>query len=165
MDSPNLLAPVLSTLTQTFSASIQPQFKEDDMPTLVLNRAAVFEAVSFLKTHPVMPFQFLTTLCGVHYPPQLGVVYHLHSLKDNLRIRLKAFAPENDPVFDSLTPLFAAANWMEREAYDFFGLQFKGHPNLIRILNVDDMTVFPMRKEIPLEDDTRTDKEDAQFGR
>jgi NADH-quinone oxidoreductase subunit C len=57
------------------------------------------------------------------------------------------------------------ANWMERETYDFFGVIFDGHPDLRRILNVDDMTAFPMRKEFPLEDPNRVDKKDFYFGR
>ena len=112
-------------------------------------------------------FQFLTTLCGIHYPDkqQLGVIYHLHSFKNNLRIRVKSFTDINDPVFDTITGIFATANWMERETYDFFGITFKGHPNLKRILNMDEMDYFPMRKEFPLEDQTRDDKNDEMFGR
>jgi NADH-quinone oxidoreductase subunit C len=67
--------------------------------------------------------------------------------------------------YETLTGIFSAANWMEREAYDFFGIRFKGHPNLKRILNVEDMDYFPMRKEYKLEDETRTDKNDTMFGR
>jgi NADH-quinone oxidoreductase subunit C len=63
------------------------------------------------------------------------------------------------------TGLFACANWMERETYDFFGILFDGHPNLTRILNIEEMDYFPMRKEYPLEDATREDKIDALFGR
>jgi NADH-quinone oxidoreductase subunit C len=65
----------------------------------------------------------------------------------------------------TLTSVFQAANWMERETYDFYGVNFEGHPNLKRILNVDEMTIFPMRKEYPLEDQVRQDKNDTMFGR
>ena len=65
----------------------------------------------------------------------------------------------------TLTDVFSGANWMERETYDFFGVLFTGHPELNRILNVEDMIIFPMRKEIPLEDQTREDKNDLMFGR
>jgi NADH:ubiquinone oxidoreductase subunit C len=65
----------------------------------------------------------------------------------------------------TITDLFAGANWMERETYDFYGIEFTGHPDLRRILNMDDMDYFPMRKEYVLEDGTREDKDDRFFGR
>ncbi|HNC30333.1 MAG TPA: NADH-quinone oxidoreductase subunit C, partial [Cyclobacteriaceae bacterium] len=73
--------------------------------------------------------------------------------------------PEEKPTVPTLTNVFPAANWMERETYDFFGVIFEGHPNLIRILNVEEMTIFPLRKEYPLEDQTREDKNNDMFGR
>lgn len=112
-------------------------------------------------------YQYLTTLCGIHYPDQKSIVvmYQLHNLKQNKRIRLKIALPEDKPHVPTLTTVFPAANWMERETYDFFGVIFEGHPNLIRILNVEEMIIFPMRKEYPLEDQTREDKNDQMFGR
>jgi NADH-quinone oxidoreductase subunit C len=107
-------------------------------------------------------------LCGIHYPETeqpFAVMCQLHSLVHNIRIRFKSFTTAKDLEFDSLIPVFAAADWMERETYDFYGIKFKGHPNLIRILNVDDMDYFPMRKEYTLEDMTRYDKDDVLFGR
>jgi len=114
-------------------------------------------------------FHFLTDLQAVHYPDkkgaELAVVYHMHNLTQNVRIRFKVFTAIATPDVFSATALFAAANWMERETYDFYGVNFVGHPNLIRILNVDEMDYFPMRKEYPLEDQTRIDKDDEMFGR
>jgi len=114
-------------------------------------------------------FQFLTDLTAVHYPEKAGeelcVVYHLHNLVENVRIKMKIFVPVAKPDVFSATSVFAGANWMERETYDFFGVNFVGHPDLKRILNVDDMDYFPMRKEYPMEDPTRTDKDDEMFGR
>jgi NADH-quinone oxidoreductase subunit C len=127
------------------------------------------EIVSWLQNHEKWEMNFMTDLCGIHYPEnegkEIGVVYHLHSFKNNLRIRIKAFMPKNQTEIQSMTGLYAAANWMERETYDFFGIQFTGHPDLRRILNVDEMDYFPMRKEYALEDETRTDKTDKFFGR
>jgi len=93
------------------------------------------------------------------------VVYHLHNLTDNIRLRFKVFTSSAQPDIFTATQLYSSANWMERETYDFFGIHFVGHPNLKRILNVDEMEYFPMRKEFPLEDQTRIDKDDAMFGR
>jgi NADH-quinone oxidoreductase subunit C len=93
------------------------------------------------------------------------VVYHLHNLVANFRIRFKVFAPISQPDVASATKVFKAANWLEREAYDFYGVNFVGHPNLTRIQNVEEMDYFPLRKEYPLEDQTRLDKDDEMFGR
>ena len=127
------------------------------------------KVLQFLHDEADLNFQFLTDLCAVNYPDQggreLAVVYHLHNLQDNLRIRFKVFAPVAQPDVFTATKLYSAANWMERETYDFFGVNFIGHPNLKRILNVDEMDYFPLRKEFPLEDQTRIDKDDQMFGR
>jgi len=125
--------------------------------------------MQFLFDDEELRFQFLTDLTAVHYPDkqgkELAVVYHLHNLVDNIRIRFKIFTPVEKPDVFTATKLYASANWMERETFDFYGVNFVGHPNLKRILNVDEMTYFPMRKEFPLEDQTRIDKDDDMFGR
>jgi NADH-quinone oxidoreductase subunit C len=127
------------------------------------------KVLSFLFDEPSLSFQFLTDLTAVHYPDRTGeeiaVVYHLHNLRENTRLRFKVYAPISQPDVYSATALFSSANWMERETYDFFGVNFVGHPNLKRILNVDEMDYFPLRKEFPLEDQTRIDKDDEMFGR
>jgi len=127
------------------------------------------KVMTFLFDDEELKFRVLTTLCGVHYPEQKGreiaVVYHLHNLEDNIRIRFKIFSDINKLDVYTATGLFSAANWLERETYDFYGVNFLGHPNLKRILNVDEMDYFPMRKEYPLEDATRKDKDDEMFGR
>jgi len=92
-------------------------------------------------------------------------MYQLHSLENNWRVRLKIYLPEERPETQTITDIFAGANWMERETFDFFGVKFHGHPNLKRILNVEDMIIHPLRKEYPLEDQTREDKSDQMFGR
>lgn len=138
-----------------------------DFPTITLKKDRIVEIIKFLYDHPATKFQFLTTLCGIHYPEnnQIAVVYQLHNLVSNQRVRIKIYLPADNPVVSTLTPLFPAANWMERETYDFFGVIFEGHPNLKRILNVEEMIIFPLRKEYPLEDQIRDDKNDAMFGR
>ena len=116
-----------------------------------------------------LQFKFLTDLTAVHYPERKGaeftVVYLFHNMVANIRVRMKVNLPLENPEVASLTGIFSAANWLEREAYDFFGILFEGHPNLIRIMNPDEMDYFPMRKEFPMEDPTRTDKDDNMFGR
>ena len=127
------------------------------------------KVLQFLFEDEALNFKFLTDLCAIHYPDnaghELAVVYHLHNLRDNVRIRFKVFTSIAEPDIFTASKLFAAANWMERETYDFYGINFIGHPNLKRILNVDEMDYFPMRKEFPLEDQTRVDKDDEMFGR
>ena len=154
--------------------SLQKKFQNElilfdessDILTFTVRKQSIVEVVQFLKE--VLGFQFLTDLCGIHYPDQelaLGVVYHLHNFQTNTRIRVKTFTSVENPQIDTLTTLFSSANWMERETYDFFGIDFVGHPNLIRILNVEYLDYFPLRKEYPLEDQTRKDKDDSFFGR
>ena len=127
------------------------------------------KVLQFLYDEPSLQFQFLTDLCGVNFPDDAGreisVVYHLHNLTQNIRLRFKIFVPVAAPDVFTASNLFSSANWMERETYDFYGVNFVGHPNLKRILNVDEMDYFPLRKEYPLEDQTRIDKDDEMFGR
>lgn len=127
------------------------------------------EVLQFLYNDEELKFRFLTDLTVVHYPAyagrELAVVYHLHNLVDNVRIRFKSFLPIGQPDIRTATVLFQSANWQEREAYDFYGVNFVGHPNLKRIMNVEEMDYFPQRKEFPLEDQTRIDKDDEMFGR
>lgn len=136
--------------------------------TIETGREQIIELLEFLKNDSVLQFIFLTDITAIHYPEQekpIGVIYHLHSLVNNVRIRIKVFLPAEDYHIPTATTVWHGANWMERETYDYFGVIFDGHPDLRRILNVDDMTVFPMRKEYPLEDPNRVDKKDYFFGR
>ena len=91
-------------------------------------------------------------------------MYHLHNWIENTRIRVKTYLTA-DPEVMSIADLFLCANWMERETWDFYGINFVGHPQLKRILNMDEMISHPMRKEFPMEDGGRTDKDDRFFGR
>jgi len=127
------------------------------------------KVLQYLYEEPSLAFTFLTDLCGVNYPDNIGaelvVVYHLHNFSENIRLRYSVSASVNETAVFTASKLFESANWMERETYDFFGINFVGHPNLKRILNVDEMDYFPLRKEYPLEDQTRIDKDDEMFGR
>jgi NADH-quinone oxidoreductase subunit C len=137
--------------------------------TFTAQRDTNLKVLQFLFDDTELKFQFLTDLTAVHYPDkkdeELAVVYHLHNLQDNIRLRFKIFTPSEKPDVFSATALYQSANWMERETFDNFGINFIGHPNLKRILNVDEMEYFPLRKEYPVEEQSRTDKDDEMFGR
>ena len=163
-------ATILARLQELFGPDAFTDVEEPyGLLTATTTRERIHEVIQTLFGEPQLQFTFLTTMCGVHYPEregeELSMVYHLHSLVHNVRLRLKIFFPILDPVVPTLTDIYGAANWMEREAYDFYGIIFQGHPNLIRILNVEDMDYYPMRREYPLEDGTREDKTDLFFGR
>ncbi|MCX6244429.1 MAG: NADH-quinone oxidoreductase subunit C [Bacteroidetes bacterium] len=159
---------ITGKLKTRFTDGIISTDETSDMLTVVVSKEVIHDVIFFLKENQSLGFTFLTTLCGIHYPEQklpLGVVYHLHRFEGNEKIRIKTFLPLKNPVIPTVTDLFSAADWMERETYDFYGIIFEGHPNLKRILNVEYMDYFPMRKEYPLEDQTRHDKDDRFFGR
>jgi NADH-quinone oxidoreductase subunit C len=160
---------IKSRLTEKFGQSITGMEEPYGMLSVTVPRDLNLKVLNFLFDEPELGFRFLTDLTAVHYPERTGeelcVVYHLHNLVENIRMRLKVYAPVEKPDVYTATGLFSGANWMERETYDFFGINFVGHPNLKRILNVDEMDYFPLRKEFPLEDQTRIDKDDDMFGR
>lgn len=157
-------------LVEHFGDSVLHAVLLHDILTITVAPQEVKKIIRFLKEDKILRFHFLTDLCGLHIPQndeseRLAVVYLLHNWVDNIRIRIKAFLPDHDAEIDSVTDIFLAANWMERETYDFYGIRFVGHPKLQRILNHDGMSVHPMRKEYPVEDEYRTDKDDRFFGR
>jgi len=157
-------------LSQQFPDAVGHFTMQRDVFSFEVKPAQVHEVLSFLKNEDALQFHFLTDLCGIHYPEspeseQYAVVYHLHNWVTNTRIRLKTFLSGAEPRVQTVSDIFPCANWMERETYDFYGIDFMGHPQLKRILNMDEMISFPMRKEFPLEDAGRTDKDDRFFGR
>jgi NADH-quinone oxidoreductase subunit C len=156
-------------LVEKFGEQVKGFEEPYGMLTFEAPKELNLKVLNFLFDDEQLKFRFMTDLCAVHYPDnagkELAVVYHLHNLVDNVRIRFKVFTDINTPDVYTASGLFSAANWMERETYDFFGVNFVGHPNLKRILNVDEMDYFPLRKEYPLEDQTRIDKDDEMFGR
>jgi NADH-quinone oxidoreductase subunit C len=159
---------VLERLKEKYGEAIRNIEEPWGMLTFTTSKDAIIPLLEFIRDDDELQFIFLTTLCGVHYPERqekFEVVYHLHSLANNIRIRVKVPLEGDNPKTPTATTVYKTANWMERETYDFYGIVFEGHPDLRRILNVDEMTIFPMRKEYPLEDNTRVDKDDAMFGR
>lgn len=160
---------VQQRLTEQFGEQLTDWQEPYGLLTLKVPAEISLKVLQFLFDDEEMRFRFLTDLTAVHYPDRKGeelcVVYHLHNLIDNVRLRLKVYVPSEKPDVYTASQLFSAANWMERETYDFFGVNFIGHPNLVRILNVDEMNYFPLRKEYEMEDPTRRDKDDQMFGR
>ena len=159
---------VLQKITVRFAERITVPTEPSGLITFETSKEDIAEVLRYLKEDKELQFVYLTDITAVHYPEQalpIGVVYHIHSLVNNVRVRIKVFLQSEQPTIPTATTLWEGANWMERETYDFFGIIFEGYPNLVRILNVDDMTVFPMRKEYPLEDPNRVDKKDYFFGR
>lgn len=160
---------ILENITTKFGDVIFDVAEPYGLLTVTTTRDQIIPLLTHLYNDTDLKMNFLTTMCGIHYPDnkeqELGVIYHVHSLVHNVLLRIKIFFPIDNPVVPTATNLYAAANWMEREAFDFYGIQFEGHPNLIRILNVEDMTYHPLRKQYPLEDGTREDKVDTFFGR
>jgi NADH-quinone oxidoreductase subunit C len=120
--------------------------------TLTVVTNEIVELTRFLRDDPRLAFVNIIDICGVDYPSRekrFDVVYHLLSPRQNLRIRLKVSTDEATPV-PSLTALYPGADWYEREAYDFYGIRFTGHPDLRRILTDYGFEGFPLRKDFPL---------------
>jgi NADH-quinone oxidoreductase subunit C len=160
---------VVERLQQQFGEAIRTVETHFDLLTVEVDPSQAHAIIAWLKQDDVLKMSFLTLVGATHYPDQLdrefAVSYLLHSFVNNVRLRLKAFLPQSNPSIATITDLYIGANWQERETFDFFGIQFTGHPNLTRILNEDSMDYFPMRKEFHLEDATREDKDDRYFGR
>jgi NADH-quinone oxidoreductase subunit C len=169
MEKEALLTTVQDKLKAQFGEGFISSEMVADYPVFVVKSEHICDVVRFLYNDEVLAFQYLTTLAAIHYPEnkgqELAVMYQLHNLPKNLKIRLKIYFSTSNPVVPTITTVFSAANWMERQEYDFFGVIFTGHPNLKRILNMDEMTYHPLRKEYALEDGTREDKDDKMFGR
>jgi NADH-quinone oxidoreductase subunit C len=164
-----LLERLNNQLTAKFGSAILSSQMDYDFPVFVVEKSQIIEVLGFLKNDESTGFHFLTTLCAINFPDNTGaefaVMYQLHNLEKNERVRVKIFMGEKDLDVPTATVLWPTANWMERQEYDFFGIRFKGHPDLRRILNMDEMNYFPMRKEYALEDAGRDDKQDKYFGR
>lgn len=160
---------VKNKLIEKFGEQVSNFSEPYGMLTFDASNDINLKLLTFLHDDPELEFTFLNDLTAVHYPDhkgkELAVVYLLQNIKASLRIRFKVYASIEKPDVYTATGVYSTANWLEREAYDFFGVNFVGHPNLIRIMNVDEMDYHPLRKEYPAEDQTRIDKDDAMFGR
>ena len=122
--------------------------------TFHVGRDNLLRVAELLRDDPGLRFEFCAGVSGVHYPGDTGrelhAVYSFLSMTYNRRIRVEVSVPDADPHLPSITPLYPANDWHERETYDMFGLVFDGHPALTRILMPDDWPGFPQRKDYPL---------------
>ncbi len=144
---------LVDRLKELFSASILEVRTFRGELTLSVSKDDLYAICKFLFSDPDLQFQFLTDLCGVdRFPesPRFEIVYLLYSMKNNQRLRIKAALGETESI-SSVEPIWKAANWLEREVYDLFGISFKNHPDLRRILLWDGYEGHPLRKDYPLE--------------
>jgi len=119
---------------------------------VIIDKESVLEVMTFLKKEP---FDFamlldLTCVDEMGRSPRFVMVYHLLSLSNNRRLRIKAGVDEGSPVVDSLTPLWKNANWLEREVFDMFGITFARHPDMRRLFMYDEFEGYPLKKDYPL---------------
>jgi NADH-quinone oxidoreductase subunit C len=147
------LEKIAERMKQKFPESILRVSSFRGETTVELRADDILSVCRFLHDDPESPFDYLVDLCGVDdYPadPRFQVVYHLGSLKTKLRLRLKIFLRGESPRVSSVVSVWKGANWLEREAYDMYGITFDGHPDLRRILLTPEWKGFPLRKDYPL---------------
>jgi NADH-quinone oxidoreductase subunit C len=125
--------------------------------SVVVKKDRIKDIMVYLHNTPELYFDYLQDLCGVDYidrkEPRFEVVYHLYSLRHRHMIRIRAEVPEDECSIDSIVDIWAGANWHERECFDMYGIKFKRHPDLRRILMPEDWEGYPLRKDYPLKSD------------
>ena len=144
---------VISRLEATLPAKVRDSHEHRGDETVVIAREDALEVFRHLKEYPDLAFDFLMDLTAVDYlgrEPRFEVVYHLYSLRHRHRLRVKTPVAESDPWVFSLVGLWEAANWLEREVCDMFGIRFEGHPDLRRILMYEEFQGHPLRKDYPV---------------
>lgn len=160
---------ILEKLHSKFGEAILGYEQNYDIMAVYGDKEQNLKIIQYLYDDEELGFKFLTDLTAIHYPDNKGeelvVTYLVYNMLKKKHLRLKFKLDIEKPDIYTLTSLFVGANWPERECYDFFGVNFVGHPNLTRVMNVEEMDYFPLRKEYPLEDQTRKDKDDDMFGR
>jgi len=143
----------VKVLKEKFPDSLKKIEDNNGNLSITISRDSLIPVCETLKDNPELDYDLLLDLCGVDYlgkrEERFEAVYHLYSIDKKQRLRLKVPLPENDPVADSITPLWKTANWFEREAYEMFGIKFRGHPNLTRLLTHDNFQGHPLRKDYP----------------
>jgi NADH-quinone oxidoreductase subunit C len=144
---------VLERLKTKFGEAVLESNEFRGELTVTVLKDRIVEICRFLKEDGDFSFNLLADLCGIDmYTPnkRFGVIYNLYSFKTKHRIRLKAFAEEENPKVPSVTSVWGTANWHERETYDMFGIIFEGHPDLRRVYMPEEFEYYPLRKDFPL---------------
>jgi len=143
---------VLDRLRERFPADVVSTHSDFGDDTALVRRERIVEILAFLRDDPELLFDFAMDLTGVDYlgeEPRFEVVYHLYSLEKKHRVRIKVRLHEEDPVIDTAVPVWPGIDWYEREAWDMYGIVFRGHPNLKRILLYEAFEGHPLRKDYP----------------
>lgn len=143
---------IVKELKEKFPKSILNIYTFAGDITVTVSKDDLLEIARFLRDHPQLKITYVSSISGVDYlerKPRFEVVYHVYSIEKKHRIGLKVQVDEDESV-PSVTPIWAAADWFEREIYDMYGVPFEGHPNLSRLLMPDDWVGHPLRKDYPL---------------
>ena len=143
-------SPIATALEQRFGAAVEGGHNDRNEPTVFVAPESILEVCRFLKGE--QSFIRLSGITGVDWSPadpRFEVVYLLHSIERNLRFRVKCRVRENEEL-ESVTPVWRAANWYEREVFDMYGVSFRNHPDLRRILMPSDWEGHPLRKDFPV---------------
>lgn len=154
MDGPAILA----RLTERFGPAIRETHAHRGDHTVVVEGAALVDLLRVCRDDPALRFDMLMDLTAVDYlkypgredTPRFEVVYHLYSIPENHRLRVKVQVDEDDPVVPTAVPLWPIADWFEREVWDMFGIRFEGHPDLRRLLMYEEFVGHPLRKDYPM---------------
>lgn len=144
--------PLVKRVKERFGAAILEIKYCSGEVTHTVKKDILLDLCRFLKEDPDLGFNFLVDVCGVDYlprNPRFEVVYHLYSIPKRHRLRIKVRIEDGESI-PSVTSIWKAGDWAEREAYDMFGIVFEGHPNLKRIYMPQDWEGFPLRKDYPL---------------
>lgn len=147
---------ILQKLQEKFPSEILEAGEEHQNLFVVLKKERSHEILAFLRDEPDLKFELLADLCGVdrlklNQSPRFEVVYQLYSLTHNHRLRVRVKVPEESTTVASVIDLWKAADWMERECWEMFGIVFEGHPNLKHLLLFEGFEGYPLRKDYPIE--------------
>lgn len=158
MNIPQALDPIATAHEALDTAILDSKVFANEV-TLIVNPADIVKVARFMRDTSGLVYNYLSDISAVDYYPEtrgpgsngrFAVSYHLYSMLYNRRIRLKVFLPEDEPVVSTLTVVWQAANWLEREIFDMMGITFDGHPDLRRLLMPSDWDGHPHRRDYPL---------------